>query len=753
MAHKDLDLATWLETGDARLATKTNRNAYESALWVNAIIGTIAETVGGIPKNFKKPGGETLDLHKERKTDPVAQLFSPPFGKVIPTFEDLTTGAMVNKLLDGQALLVADEFTPAGLPTVIKLGDSNRLNPIEKNGNFLGWYMVEGKKRINFTKGEIVQDKLYNPFDAIRGLSPLRAARFAIEVNYYADAWNAAFFKAGDVPSTIVESDQPLNDEQREQIYKNFRKYKRDLEHGTGVFIIERVKLAKRAINVKDFEFVTAKKMSREELCAIFKIPPAEVGIFEYANYANSEAQREMFYEKTVIPLAKKFCKIIQIHILDVWFPGYTLEPDFSDITPLIHGFLKKLEASEKLHNQGVPFYLINKKLGMGIDRYQGDEVGYINGIPVSQIEEGEIVEEEEPPAEEPMPAEEQPEEEDGKAMNRPYQMRPDAYGIRSRRYPYAEGPLIHPHSRSKIKVPKHMMFYPKPGGKQIITNTAFFRNYIARVHRLIYDPFTREIEKYYTSFFKAMGREVAEKMKNVGTALRFQFDEMKWAEMYQDMLTPVVRRIATATVYYLDLEIKAKNNTIRYEKLVTQAEAKATWQELELEDFLDDEEIAQMMGALGTVIEKATLPITRTFANHIIEIVEDGLRKGTTVQEMSNQILDLSNNRVKNATTNAQTLTTASYNTARQVNMEQNNIEKHVWISMRDKAVRDEHKDQDISGEVVKVGDPFFYTGLPYPGYPGGPAGQVINCRCLTVPVIPETFGGDFGDEFTIDY
>ena len=754
MAHKDLDLATWLETGDARLAKKTNRNSYESALWVNAIVGTIAETVAGVPKVFIKPNGDILDMHKERTEDPVARLFSPPFGKVIPTFEDLVTGAITNKLIDGEAFLVADEFTRDGRPTVIKIGEPNRLNPIKKNGELQGWYTLEGRKRINFRKGEIVQDKLYNPFDPVRGLSPLKAARFAIEVNFYADAWNAAFFKSGDVPSVIVEAERPLGPDQRDQIYKNFRKYKRDLEHGTGVFIMEGVKMSKRAINVKDFEFVTAKKMSREELCAIFKIPPAEVGLFEYANYANSEAQREMFYEKTVIPLAKKLCKIIQIHVLDIWFPGYTLEPDFSDITPLIHSFMKKLEASKELHNQGVPFFLINKKLNMGIDRFDGDEVGYINGVPVSQIEEGRIAEGEESseeiaPAETP-PENESPDDERGKEAERPYELRPEVYSMRYRSSNYPDGIVTHPHTRSMIKVAQHKMYVMKPGGKQIVTNTPFFRNYIARMRSQIHEPFEKEFKKYYISFFQAMGQEVAEKMRKVDTALHFDFDDQKWATMYGDVLRPVIRQLALATTYYLRLEIKAKNNTHRYLKLVDQAEKKEIWDDMALADFMTEAEITEMMLALDAVIEKATLPITRTFADNIVSVVDEGLRKGSSVQKMADQILDLTNNRVANATTNAQTLTTAAYNTTRQVGFEQNNVGKHAWVSMRDKAVREPHQTQDASGEVVKVGNLFHYTGLPYPGAPGGRAEQVINCRCLTIPVVPETFGGDLGDEFT---
>ncbi len=708
MADKDFDFATWLETGDAKLATKTNRNSYSNSLWVNAIVSTIAETVAGIPKDFIKPDGSILDVHAENETDDVAKLFCPPYGKVIPTFEDLINGVIVNKLLDGEGLMVADDFIN-GKPTTIKIGSPDRLNPIIKNDNIQGWSTVVNKKRVNFLNGEVVQDKIYNPFDPIRGLSPLKAARFAIEVNYYADAWNAAFFKSGDVPSVIVESDQILQQEQREQLYKNFNKYKRDLDRARGIFILEKFKLAKRTINVKDFEFIDAKKLSREELCAIFKMPPAEVGIFEYANYANSTEQQVMYYEKTIIPLVKKICKIIQIHILDVWFPEYKIVPDLSEIIALIERLQNKIDSAKKLHEMGVPFFLINKSMKLNIERFDGDEIGYINGLPISQV-----INSEKPP----VPAQPQPEEEPGKIK------------------------------KIKQKFPAHKMYMLKPGGKQINTNTEFFRSYIARVHRNIFTPFTVKISRYYKAFFRSMGRDVAEQMRNVGAAGSFYFDHEKWAGMYNDVLNPVVRQLAAVTMYYLKREIKAKNNTRTYEKLMGK---KVVAEDIILEDFMTEEQITGMMEALKKVISKATLAVTQTFANGIVEIVEEGLRSGITVQEMSNQILDLSENRVANATTNAQTLTTSSYNTARDFGYKINNIDKQAWISMRDAGVREEHAMQDSSGEVVKVGNNFTYTGIAFPGDPNGSAKQIINCRCLTIPIVPEVFGGDL-EEYDIE-
>jgi len=81
-----------------------------------------------------------------------------------------------------------------------------------------------------------------------------------------------------------------------------------------------------------------------------------------------------------------------------------------------------------------------------------------------------------------------------------------------------------------------------------------------------------------------------------------------------------------------------------------------------------------------------------------------------------------------------ARTETIKAYNGARAQEMVNNGVEQHQWLSSRDKAVRDSHRQLD--GRVVKVGDPF-KSGLTFPGDRSADAAEVVNCRCTTVPII----------------
>lgn len=63
-------------------------------------------------------------------------------------------------------------------------------------------------------------------------------------------------------------------------------------------------------------------------------------------------------------------------------------------------------------------------------------------------------------------------------------------------------------------------------------------------------------------------------------------------------------------------------------------------------------------------------------------------------------------------------------------------NIQQREWLTTIDGRERDSHA--AINGEIVGINQPFS-NGLMYPGDPSGPAEEIINCRCVELPIIPE--------------
>lgn len=58
-----------------------------------------------------------------------------------------------------------------------------------------------------------------------------------------------------------------------------------------------------------------------------------------------------------------------------------------------------------------------------------------------------------------------------------------------------------------------------------------------------------------------------------------------------------------------------------------------------------------------------------------------------------------------------------------------------HQWLAALDDLVRESHEELTMMGEAVKLGDQFS-IGCEYPGDQGGPAAEVVNCRCTLLPL-----------------
>jgi len=84
-----------------------------------------------------------------------------------------------------------------------------------------------------------------------------------------------------------------------------------------------------------------------------------------------------------------------------------------------------------------------------------------------------------------------------------------------------------------------------------------------------------------------------------------------------------------------------------------------------------------------------------------------------------------------------ARTEVVSAYNFASVESYKQAEIEELEWLTAKDERVRPEHHDAD--GQRVAVGQRFLVGGeyLEHPGDPVGSPGNIINCRCVTVPVV----------------
>ncbi len=304
--------------------------AYNSIVWVYACVNVIANSISGCPIITRKGSSEDKNV-----------IFNP-LDKDIPTTTELIKRIFIYLETAGGCYLHIKKSK--GEVKGVYLYSPRRIVPILERGSqqLLGWALYDRKTQRQvqmFTVREIIPILYFNPDRPYTGLAPLTAARFSAAQHFNMMNWNANYFKNGISSDLIVKYKKRLNDEQRKDIRKAIKLYASGVENGHGVLLLDGqdydVDKGPGAISIKDLDFIEGNQLTREDICSVFGVPPAMVGIFRYANYANTLEQRKIFWEQSALPRMNYLKDLFQRLYLDEYFPGVTMDYDLSGISVL----------------------------------------------------------------------------------------------------------------------------------------------------------------------------------------------------------------------------------------------------------------------------------------------------------------------------------------------------------------------------------------------------------------------------------
>lgn len=119
---------------------------------------------------------------------------------------------------------------------------------------------------------------------------------------------------------------------------------------------------------------------------------------------------------------------------------------------------------------------------------------------------------------------------------------------------------------------------------------------------------------------------------------------------------------------------------------------------------------------------------------------LEEGIDGGETMSELADRVRGEFNGIGKErATRIAMTETTAVYSEGRDIAMKQAGVAKKRWLTSGNSNVRAAHA--DANGQTVEIDEPFDVGGeeLMFPGDENGSPENVINCHCVSIPILNE--------------
>lgn len=319
-------------------------SAYQQSTWVYACVSAIAEQVAQIPFRFsraEKLGERTRDCsgglrppgvagHRPAlqrrgewrkramgetivESGPLVELFNRPhphlnrfqFWELLVSWLQLR-GEFFAVPLDANLALGSTK------PKMVTVLAPDQFREDVRANMLVGWrYTGSGQQSpaptMDLLPDDVITDRLANPFDFWRGMSPLTVARLAAQSDYASAQFMKGLMLNNADTGVIVNTDQQADEAQREAILAALRARKR--KAGTAdrpLFIWGGAKVEKPTISSADMQFLENRKFNRQEICAVFKVPQEIIGFTEDANRSVADSARLNFIENRIAPLCER---------------------------------------------------------------------------------------------------------------------------------------------------------------------------------------------------------------------------------------------------------------------------------------------------------------------------------------------------------------------------------------------------------------------------------------------------------------
>lgn len=213
-----------------------------------------------------------------------------------------------------------------------------------------GYKYRAGSQTAYYRAEEIIHFKYFNPFDFFYGLSPIAAARKAVETLDKAEAFNRAFFDNAGTLSGILQTEGRLDDASRARIMKAWKdKYQGSAKAHQVALLEGGLKWQNISLSQRDMDFISGIKLNRETILSIFHVPPALVGLFDHAPQFNTKEQQRIFWQTCVHPKQTLILETFTEFLLPDFDKSRTLyfDKDASSVACLKEDLLELAQAAK----------------------------------------------------------------------------------------------------------------------------------------------------------------------------------------------------------------------------------------------------------------------------------------------------------------------------------------------------------------------------------------------------------------------
>ncbi len=199
-----------------------------------------------------------------------------------------------------------------------------RQDPVTKEWSI--WYVfaigVASAGLLAVPEADVVPFLKYNPDMLMRGLSPLEPLNTTLFNEDASRRAQASFWTKGARPALMISAPAALSKTAYDRLASQVGKVHGGVDNAGGTLVLEEgAKPMPVQLTSEEMQYIEGRKLNREEVCAVYDMPPPAVHILDHATFSNITEQMRSVYRDTMAPELTDLESTIEFH----------LQPDFED--------------------------------------------------------------------------------------------------------------------------------------------------------------------------------------------------------------------------------------------------------------------------------------------------------------------------------------------------------------------------------------------------------------------------------------
>ena len=651
--------------------------------WVNIAVSVRAKNIARAPFRIYQgdeevTSGEVFDLFKN----------------VNPFMSRYQLWEATDSWLDtrGECIWIFENGYQVGVPKEIYPVDPRNFeHKLDKTGReIVLWIYKQGEDEIPFLPDELIHFYAWNMWDPFRGVNPCKALASELDQDWLADKSNTALLRNGSVPQGVLSAgdEVTISKEVATEVRDRWEKEHRGADRSHRVSVLGNgMKYQSIHLSNSDMEYFKMKGWNRQTILAKYGVNPRVVSASEDSSPLSGKdtlEQMKAFWSLTLIPQSM----LIEDKVETAFFDKYAKE---------LRGAFDHSAIPELQEEEDARFtrYITAAAGGVMLINEAREKLGFEEPVPWGDTWWKPMMLS---PVDEPPPT-------------RDVTPNPPALPPPKKIYEIA------------LKLPKEREIVIKISPYPEAYKIAHWWK-IAKGEDEIEKEFKDELHDWFWEQRKRALLLIAPDKAKAETDLEFiqgeLFEESYWLAQEQQL-----KDISTK-YFIMGIEMTGRELETLFKDLgVSVAESFNIYETGAYNKLLD------------RVNKGALSEITETVRKDLRDKIGQALTEGLSERQTAELVRGVYNKAGNRAATIARTELGGIINDSRFEGFVAVGFKYHSWLSARDGTVRHPPKsdfDHTNDGEIVKLGDRFS-NGLRYPNDIDGDAGNVINCRCITLP------------------